>query len=174
MIEVMPNLLHQSNCPYCKVSLNNLRILWLGMRVCIESECSSCNTKITEDLRIAHALTFPCQVDLAQQVAFCSEESKIWFGQPLLQSLKNLQNIEVEILKETFVHHQKVIVLNCIDLIYGHSASSNLKCITLAQNCFRHLRRSLGHLILYVLVAAGLVGSSSIIIEPMTEAVLSG
>jgi len=53
-------------------------------------------------------------------------------------------------------------------------ASSNLKCITLAQNCFRHLRRSLGHLILYVLVATGLVGSSSIIIEPMTEAVLSG
>ena|GEM_PF-3415825 len=44
----------------------------------------------------------------------------------------------------------------------------------LAQNGFRHLRRSLGHLILYVLVAAGLVGSSSIIINPMTEAVLSG
>ena len=55
-----------------------------------------------------------------------------------------------------------------------NTASSNLKCITLAQNCFRHLRRSLGHLILYVLVATGLVGSSSVIIEPMTEAVLSG
>jgi len=54
------------------------------------------------------------------------------------------------------------------------SASSNLKCITLAQNGFRHLRRSLGHLILYVLVAARLVGSSSVIIDPMTEAVLSG
>jgi hypothetical protein len=29
------------------------------MHVYARPECPSCNTKITEDLRIAHALTFP-------------------------------------------------------------------------------------------------------------------
>jgi|GEM_PF-4739040 len=48
-----------SKCPYCKAFLNNRSILWLDVRVCAKSECPSCNTKITEDLRIAHALTFP-------------------------------------------------------------------------------------------------------------------
>ena len=134
MIEVKPNLTHQSNCPYCKAPLKNISILWMGMRVCAESECLSCHAKIIEDLKIVYALTFPCQVDLTKQTVFCSEVVNDWFGKPLLWALENPEQSEVKISREIFTHHQQVIILNCVDFLYGYSllrllnAQKHLEC----------------------------------------------
>lgn len=106
----------------------------MGMRVCAESECLSCHAKIIEDLKSVYALTFPCQVDLAKQTVFCSEIVNDWFGKPLLWALENPQQVEIKISREVFTPHQQVVILNCIDFLYGHSllrllnAQKHLEC----------------------------------------------
>ena len=121
MIEIKPNLQHQSNCPYCQTDLKPDRILWQGIHVCVKTDCVNCKKTIIEDLRVGQAVYSPYQIDLQEEAIFGDEASKTWFGQPLLHSLKNPQHEKIDIAKEVFKQCQQVIILNCIDYLYGHS-----------------------------------------------------
>ncbi|MCL1467691.1 hypothetical protein [Argonema galeatum] len=121
MIQIKPQIEHQSNCPYNGKPLKPENILWQGMHVCVKSKCPECHTEFIEDLKIGHAINHPYQVDLAKGVFFGDESSQEWLGKPLLKSLQNPHKEEIEITKEVFREHQRVIILNCIDFLYGHS-----------------------------------------------------
>ncbi|MBD1890743.1 hypothetical protein [Coleofasciculus sp. FACHB-SPT9] len=121
MIEIKPSIQHKSTCPHSGTLLNPQGILWQGMHICVKSKCDSCNTEIIEDLEVGHAVTFPYQIDLAKGDVFGNESCKYWLGQKLLYSLQNPQSEEIAISKEVFKQHQRVIILNCIDYLYGHS-----------------------------------------------------
>lgn len=118
MIEIKPNFAAFSNCPYCRAFLRSSSTIWLGMRVCARLERCSCGAEIIEDLNISYAIIHPCQIDLVKETIFCDQA---WFGQPLLQSLKNPQKTEIDVSKEIFSDHSQVIILNCIDFLWGHS-----------------------------------------------------
>jgi hypothetical protein len=121
MIEIKPNIQHPSTCPHCEAPLKPKNILWQGMHVCVESKCVSCHTKILEDLEVGHAVNFPYQVDLAKHEVYGHEFCKYWLGEKLLVSLQNPQEEKLGISKEVFKCHQRVLILNCIDYLYGHS-----------------------------------------------------
>jgi hypothetical protein len=121
MIEIKPQIQQESNCPHCSTPLKASHILWHGMHTLIESKCSNCNAAIIEDLKVSHARRFSYQIDIEKNLLFGDEESKVWLGEPLLKSLKNPQNQEINITKKVFKLSEKVIILNCIDFLYGHS-----------------------------------------------------
>ena len=121
MIEIKPNIQHQSTCPHSGTLLKPQGILWQGMHICVKSKCDSCNIEIIEDLEVGHAVTFPYQLDLAKNNVFGNESCKYWLGEKLLSSLQNPQAEDIEVSKEVFKRHQRVIILNCIDYLYGHS-----------------------------------------------------
>jgi len=138
MIEIKPNIQHQSDCPYCRTALKPINILWQGMHVCIESKCVNCNTEIIEDLEVGHAISYPYQVDLVKEVVFGEESATDWLGKPLLKSIQNPQLEALPISKEVFKECKRVIILNCIDFLYGH-------CLLKLLNAQRHLEHHLDY-----------------------------
>lgn len=133
MIEIKPNIQHQSNCPYCKTALKPAIVQWSGMHVYVESKCLNCQTELIEGLAFGHFIPNPFQIDFIKKVVF-SENNDVhrWLAQNLLESLKNPEPEKLEISKEVFKQRRKVIILNCIDYLYGH-------CLLKLLNAQRHL-----------------------------------
>ncbi|MFQ5977076.1 MAG: hypothetical protein ACE5OZ_02950 [Candidatus Heimdallarchaeota archaeon] len=100
----------------------NEGILWQGIHVCVESRCSDCGSEIIEDLKIGTAIYAPFQADLRKGLLFGDSEYETWFGIPLLKSLQHPQKeAKVKFEVEKFREAREVIILNCIDFLYGHS-----------------------------------------------------
>lgn len=133
MLEIKPIIQQNSSCPHCQTDLKSKDILWQGMHVCVNSRCPNCEAKIVEDLRVSHAIKHSYQIDLDKKLLFGSSQSKQWLGEPLFNSLQNPQENSIEITQEIFQEHRQVIILNCIDFLYGH-------CLLKLLNVHRHLQ----------------------------------
>ncbi|MEE9118607.1 MAG: hypothetical protein V3U02_08445 [Calditrichia bacterium] len=122
MIQIKPNIQHKSNCPHCGTQLVSEKVLWQGIHVCVVSNCPGCSAEIIEDLKIGHAIFYPYQVDLENNKLFGTESARAWFGVSLLNSLKYPKNEpDIEFKVEKFFNSKNVVILNCIDFLYGHS-----------------------------------------------------
>lgn len=121
MIEIKPNIEHRSHCPYSGKVLKPVKVLWQGTHVCVVSE-SPDGSEIIEELRIGHAAKTPYQIDLAKKAIFSGDKyAEELLAKPLLNSLQNPQTEQLEISQEIFKSYQRVIILNCVDYLYGHS-----------------------------------------------------
>ncbi len=121
MIEIKPKLQHRSHCPYSGKILKPVKVLWQGARVCVVSE-SPAGGEIIDELRIGHAAKTAYSINLARGETFSDDKyAEEFLAKPLLQSLQNPQAEQLEICQEIFKSYQRVIVLNCIDYLYGHS-----------------------------------------------------
>lgn len=138
MIQTKPIHQQESKCPHCATLLKPLRILWQGIHVCVESECAGCCAEIVEDLKISHAIHSPYQVDLEKGMIFGNKLTEDWLGRPLIESLRNPQRDEICITKEVFKPYKRVVILNCIDFLYGH-------CLLKLLNAQRHLEHHLDY-----------------------------
>ena len=132
MIEIKPNIQHQSNCPYCESPLNPVKVRWQGMHLCVDAKCINCQAELLDSLRIGHAVHKPFQIDLVKKVIFGHPYAKGGLAQALIHSLQNPEPEQLEIYKEVFKPCQQVIILNCIDHLYGH-------CLLKLLNAQRHL-----------------------------------
>lgn len=102
MIEIKPNLEHQSNCPYSGKALKPIKVLWQGTHVCVLSE-SPAGGEIIDELRIGHAAKTAYQIDLAKKSIFSGDKYATEFlAKPLLDSLQNPQPQHLEISQEIF------------------------------------------------------------------------
>lgn len=96
-------------------------ILWQGLHVCVESyACNDCGAEIIEDLRVGHAVNYPYQIDLNKAQIFGEKTASKWLGLPLFNSLISPNNRDIRISKEVFKASERVIIINCIDFLYGH------------------------------------------------------
>lgn len=133
MIQIKPLIQHHSNCPYCKTSLKPNKLLWQGMLICLQSVCPNCDAQIIEDVKVGHGHYFNYQIDTDKSFIFGDGMGKTWLGNLLLNSLLNPQSKNIKVTKEIFKKHDKVIILNCIDYLYGH-------CLLKLLNASKHLR----------------------------------
>ena len=121
MIEIKPKIQHRSHCPYSGKILKPVKVLWQGARVCVVSE-SPVGGEIVDELRIGHAAKTAYSINLAEGETFSDDNyAEEFLAKPLLNSLQNPQTEQLEIGQEIFKSYQRVIVLNCIDYLYGHS-----------------------------------------------------
>jgi hypothetical protein len=126
MISIKPIIRYQADCPYCKVQLKPKDLLWHGMHICAESHCPQCGVAIIGNFRTGHGFNHPYRVDLERDQVFSEsylhdESIDLWLGKPLLESLQNPNDQPIEIKEEIFKSSRRVIILNCIDFLYGHS-----------------------------------------------------
>lgn len=132
-IQIKPRLDAEADCHGCGTRIHAGSVLWQGIHVCARFECSACGTAFIEDLSVGHAISAQVRVDLATGAMTGHDRSRDWFGEPLRSSLQQPDNspigFEVEIRKAA----TRVVVLNCIDFLYGHSL---LKLL----NATHHLR----------------------------------
>jgi hypothetical protein len=137
MIQIKPKILHSANCPSCGKLLVPERVLWQGIHVCATSMCSACGAEIVDDLKVGHAVFAACRVDLKAGRLYIEDRNSIpWFGNPFLKSLENpTPDANIRLNVEKMLDFKKVIILNCIDFLYGHSL---LKLL----NAESHLKRN--------------------------------
>ncbi|MEG4205983.1 hypothetical protein QUA20_18900 [Microcoleus sp. Pol7_A1] len=135
MIEIKPSIQQRSNCPYCGTELKPKSVLWQGIHIVLDSKCEGCGSEIIDDLRVGHGVKNYIQVNLIKEEVFAADTyKKEWLGKPLLNSLQNPKPEKLEIVKEIFKPCNRVIILNCIDHLYGHSllkllnAQRHLEC----------------------------------------------
>ncbi|HEY9765443.1 MAG TPA: hypothetical protein V6C82_03730 [Chroococcales cyanobacterium] len=121
MIPIKPHLRYHSECPYCGAALQAERFLWQGIHSCVVARCPGCAAEIIEDLGVGQALFSPYQVDLKKDRIFGDESALDWFGLPLLRSLQHPREEGIELKVERFFSAKRVVILNCIDFLYGHS-----------------------------------------------------
>jgi len=122
MIKIKPSINHISNCPRTGEALKPKEILWQGILVCVKSYSNDAVPEIIDVLRVGHGLHTFIQVDLEKKEIFSGDSRMAeWLGKPLLYSLQNPRLEKLEITKEIFKECKRVIILNCIDYLYGHS-----------------------------------------------------
>ena len=135
MIQIKPVVQHQSRCPHCNTPLHDYDVLWQGIHVCAVSRCPGCQAEITEDLKVGHSRHTPYQADAATDQLFGSDSSRAWYGVPLLRSLESpTYDYPLELKVEKFHDAREVIILNCIDSLYGHSLLKLLNAAAHLQN----------------------------------------
>ena len=121
MIKIKPNIEHRSHCPYSGKVLKPVKVLWQGTHVCVVSE-SPDGGEIIDELRIGHAAKTAYSINLAQGKTFGDDKyAEEFLAKPLLNSLQNPQAEQLEISQEIFKSYDRVIILNCVDYLYGHS-----------------------------------------------------
>jgi hypothetical protein len=71
---------------------------------------------------LGHGLLVPFQVDLTKSLLVGDVKLGYWFGQSLLDSLKSPEfDVEVPFTVERAKECKKVLILNCIDYVFGHA-----------------------------------------------------
>lgn len=132
MIQIYPKINQKFTCPKCEQEVKLNKIVWQGIHVGVESQCKICNRTFFQDLRVGHSMYFPYSVDLQNFELFGSELAK-WNGSYLQTSLRHPNKKSIGFKKVMYKNNSKVIILNCIDFLYGHSL---LKLL----NAERHLK----------------------------------
>lgn len=122
MIQIKPVIDHHAICNYCSRPVYNNKILWQGIHVCVHTICEQCNKENIEDLSVGHATYLPYKVDLSGYVLTGNEKARKWLGEPFRKSLQNpTPDTKIAVKIKGNCDHKKVIILNCIDYLYGHS-----------------------------------------------------
>lgn len=121
MIQIYPNIEQKFTCPICNNETDAIKILWQGIHAGAETKCKKCQKVFYQDFNVGHSISKPCSVDLDNFEFFCTEDPKGWYAKPLRDSLQSQNNKKIEFKKEVYADYEKVVILNCIDYLYGHS-----------------------------------------------------
>jgi len=121
MIQIYPDIEFQQQSPYGNGTLIPKKVIWQGMHTCVETECSITQRRLIATLPSGHGSLNQYIVNPETSELFCSHSVRRWFGEPLLQSLTHPQQDEVVMTIEKFRPAKKVVILNTIDYLYGHS-----------------------------------------------------
>lgn len=136
MIQIKPVIEHHSSCPHCGAELSVNDVLWQGIHVCAITRCSGCSAEIIEDLPVGQAIYLPYQVDLEKNLLYGSDIARQWLGGPLLESLQSpKEGQEIAFTVERCMPATNVVILNCIDYLYGHSLLKLLNAQALIDSC---------------------------------------
>jgi hypothetical protein len=124
MIKIKPSIEEKLDCPICQKSLLTQKVLWQGIHVCIETHCNNCEKDFISDLPIGHGVhaCFHVAKDSYELYGERSREWLVWLGVPFQKSLRepSPKIVELTIEKKRAVLGD-VVILNCIDYLYGHS-----------------------------------------------------
>jgi hypothetical protein len=109
-------------CPGCAGPLIGDRIVFAGIPIFVECSCAHCGRRYIFDWPAGHALLHPTLVDLETEAVYFAGRRDEWYPKRVLQVLRNRSSPTVAEL-DVRAHppeHSAVIVLNCIDHLYGH------------------------------------------------------
>ena len=108
-------------CPNCNSTLAADDFLITGMRNLANFRCANCGSEFYGDLPSGQALYTPVLLDKKTGASFGGENAG-WFAAWLAESYKNRSDEKIGFEIRKFSNAgEKVILLNCLDTLYGHS-----------------------------------------------------
>ena len=120
MIELKPNTYNKFLCPQCKKdNIKVIDIIFQGIHVLADCQCNVCNFEFYHDFPVGHALYYPIAIEKNNQKVYDKNNTK-WFSKPLKDSILSKSKDKIKIEKKIFFNEKNVVILNCIDYLYGH------------------------------------------------------
>ncbi len=133
MIKIKPSIEVNLNCPICQKRLLAQKLLWQGIHICAETHCNNCEKDFISDLPVGHGVHASFHVAKDTYELF-GDRAREWFGVPFQKFLCEPSPRPVELIIEKKREIlDDVVILNCIDYLYGHSL---LKLL----NASRHIK----------------------------------
>ncbi len=135
MIRLKPVLvIPPRQCPNCRLTLAASDFLITGMRNLADFRCQQCGDEFYGDLPAGQALYTPILLNKKSGAVY-DDYNAAWFSDWLIDSYKQRTSepLRFEVRKLSKVKN-KVVLLNCLDTLYGHSL---LKLLN-AQHYIKH------------------------------------
>lgn len=109
-----------NECPNCERPLKGQGPVITGMRALLRSQCSGCGDVYYEDLPVGHGRLYPCLLDAETGKVFPREDGD-WFARWIQASFKHRHSKRWEIDIDRRSNLDRPLILNCLDVLYGHS-----------------------------------------------------
>ncbi len=120
MIELKPNIYKKFTCPECMSSCIEITdIVFPGIHILADCTCNNCKLQFFSDFPVGHALFYRVSFN-KNNLKIYSNENIDWFSKSLINSYVEKNNTPVIIQKKIYNKKDKVVLLNCIDYLYGH------------------------------------------------------
>lgn len=134
MIDLAPIPTARHRCPGCGRALEVRGFHVPGMRCLAELECGPCRRRFYGDLPSGHGLYYPALLDRDTGEVFGSDPGT-WFAGWLRESYRNRSSDPVPLEVERLRPAENVLLLDCLDGIYGHAL---LKLLNAQVHLDRH------------------------------------
>jgi len=126
MIEIHPVLKYNlTKCPNCKGDLMPQQLHWQGVHTCTKSKCCVCKKVYLADLPINQSSVLYRILGIESGKIFDKDSKEVtkqspWFNDKLTTILNPvIKDVVINI--EVRNNFDKVIILNTVDFVYGHS-----------------------------------------------------
>lgn len=109
-------------CPECqspKVTISRISasgIYWLA-----DCSCGACGIHFQHSLPVSHMIDHPLAINADTNALYPADWNMYWQSAPFFKSTESKRQDNVDIRKVVYKEHRKVIVLNCLDYLYGHT-----------------------------------------------------
>ncbi|MCS7073330.1 MAG: hypothetical protein NZ108_02570 [Bacteroidia bacterium] len=121
MISLLPKPYSAFNCPCCLSSSITVKgNFFQGIHWLAEAVCNSCSVLFLADFPIGHALFFPSTWIVHDNWKLTTAFEANWFQRPVQDSLLSPVYTAVSIKRIIKTSRKEVIILNCLDYLYGH------------------------------------------------------
>jgi hypothetical protein len=107
-------------CPVCNSVAAVEDTLWQGTHLLADCICKTCRFEFYHTYPTGHGLHFPLAFAKNQPQTFPSPHAGSWFYQPLFDAYYQQKSNTVPVEKKVRRNFDKVIILNCLDYLYGH------------------------------------------------------
>jgi hypothetical protein len=131
MVQIKPLVDSNAVCLGNSEKISADAICWQGIHVGAGRNDAAGRPHIFADLPIGHSAHWSYEVDL-QSKTMTGPSGVDWLSRPLLESLSDPSTDQVRVKREIIRREKDVIILNCLDMMYGH-------CLLKLLNASRHL-----------------------------------
>lgn len=149
MIKIHPKIDYQIKCPECQTILKNEEFIVNGTRNLVKTTCEFCLRSFVCDLPSGQAIYTPLIMDIRSYEIY-GKEKLDWMVDPLKDGYGNKTEVTVKIEKINFRESQILVLINCLDYLYGHSLLKLLntqRYLRKGNNLWIIVPRSLSHLV---------------------------
>ena len=150
MLRIYPEIEFSAKCPSDGAALDITNVVIPGMRCLANAACPICGTRYYIDLPVGQALWSP--IILNQATAEIYDPFDVpWFSDPLKEGFLNPVTSEIVPTVHKFFDTDRIVIVNCLDFLYGHSLlkllnvqryldnSPELGCCVLVPSQLMHL-----------------------------------
>lgn len=124
MIQIKPSLSNQFDiiCENCNSENITIDLIWQGIHICQEIVCKKCDHHIIKTLPIGHDTYFPSKINMKTKIIEGDDRVYKWLSGPLMESVTNPkidETVTIEFKQKK--KFDEILIINCIDYLYGHS-----------------------------------------------------
>lgn len=120
MIELLPKTYAAFSCPECgsqEITVNEL--LFPGLHVVGKCACSACKFEFLHSMPVGHSIYYPIIYGLNNQKLY-GKQIYSWYHEAFARAYQTPNTTGIALRKTIQKTAKKVILLNCIDYLYGH------------------------------------------------------